>query len=234
MISFEKQDIELVNIQTLLSMRVDGIIIDIASNSTDNANFKIAKKSGCKILFYDRYPLNSLEQAVVTNDRECARDLTRLLIEKGYRKICHFAGPPYLNISVERQMGYEEAMSEKQLLKYILNVDLQVRDGYEATKLLAKRKELPEAIFAVNDSVAHGIYEAADELGLKIPDDMAIAGFGDIELSKHLNPPLTTIRIPIKEMTEAAINLLIDMIENNTDQKERIVFPSTIIVRKST
>ena len=234
MISFENQNIELDNIQTLLSMRVDGIIIDVAGNSVENTNYNLAKKAGCKVLFYDRYPVNSADGAIITNDHESSFQITQLLIEKGYKKICHFAGPHSLNISVERQRGYEEAMEKYGLMKYILTVDLTEKGGYDAMLKLSKENFLPEAVFAVNDSVAHGIYKALSELKLKIPNDIAVAGFGDIESSRLLTPPMTSVRIPVEQMTRASIDAIIHMIENNVENKEKIVFPSKIIERQST
>lgn len=234
MISFEDQENELDNIKTLLSMRVDGIIIDVAGNCEENTNYEIAKRTGCKVLFYDRFPTNSRDAAIVTNDREIASELTKLLINKGCKKIFHFAGPYSLNISMERQRGYEEAMSEHKLMKYIYSVDMNKESGYEAMMKLAKNNEVPEAIFTVNDSVAHGVYKAAKELGLNIPGDIAVAGFGDVTISYLLDPPMTTVRIPVEEMTKAALDTLIDMIENDKESKKKISFPSEIIEREST
>lgn len=234
MISFENQDIELENIKTLLSMRVDGIIIDAAGNSVENTNYLLAKKAGCKVAFYDRFPVNCKDVAVVTNDRESSYQVTKLLIEKGYKNICHFAGPSSLNISIERQKGYEEAMAEFKLTKNIVSVHLTPESGYDAMMDLANNDHIPEAIFCVNDSVAHGIYKAAKELGLRIPEAIALAGFGDIESSGLLSPPMTSVRIPIEEMTKKCVETIIDMIENNKQTSVKIIFPSEIIERQST
>ena len=233
MISFEDSEKELANIRTLLSMRVDGLIIDIAGNSTEYTNYDLAKRAGSKILFYDRCPVSCTDGAVVTDDRKAARDMVRILIDKGYRKIFHFAGPSALSIASERQKGYEDAMSEKGLLKYILNVELKKESGYEAFMKLNNEDVRPDAIFCVNDSVAHGIYQACRELKLKIPGDIAIAGFGDIETSRLLYPPLTTIRMPVGEMTKSAIDILVKMIEDNDPYIEKKVINSEIIIRES-
>jgi len=233
MISFEKQVNELENIKTLLSMRVDGIIVDIASDSTSESNYELVKRIGCKLLFYDRCPANGNNESIVTNDRESACAMVKMIIDKGYRKIYHFAGPSFLNISTDRRNGYEDAMDEKQMLKYILNVNLNSQSGYDAMMKLADNKEIPDAVFAVNDSVAHGIYKAAHELGLNIPGDIAVAGFGDIEYSKLLTPPLTSVRMPIKEMTAEAVNTIIEMIEGKRESIGKKIFLSKIIQRGS-
>lgn len=233
MISFENQENELENIKTLLSMRVDGIIADIASDSTSESNYELVKRTGCKLLFYDRCPATCNYNSIITNDRKSAFEMVKLMINKGYRKIYHFTGPSFLNISTERRKGYEDAMDEKQMLKYMLNVNLDSQSGYDAMMMLANNREIPDAVFAVNDSVAHGIYKAAHELELNIPGDIAVAGFGDIEYSKLLAPPLTSVKMPIKEMTAEAINTIIEMIEGKKELIGKKIFPSTIIQRGS-
>ena len=234
MISFEDSKQEKKNIETLLSMRVDGIILDIAGNSLENYDYDLIKRTGTKFIFFDRSPLKEDELVVAGNDRESAYLLTKRLIEKGYRKIYHFAGPSGLSISAERQKGYEEAMSKAGLLKYIFHAGLMPDEGYNALNNLASQNELPEAIVSINDSVAHGIYKAANELGIVIPDDLAIAGFGDLESSKLLKPPLTSVKIPIDKMAKYAIDSIIKMIEKGEELTGKKIFKAEIIEREST
>lgn len=233
-VSFEDTDREIENIKTLLSMRVDGLILDIAQNSLNNSSYELAMKMGCKVIFFDRCPSPFFGSSVVTDDRDAAYRLTRALLDKGYKSIYHLAGPQYLNISDERKRGYENAMLEAQLPSHVLGVDLKREGGCRALKILAKKGELPEAIFAVNDPVAHGVYDAARELGISIPGDIAVTGFGDLNTSAMLAPPLTSIKPPLKQMALASVNSLIQMIENNTTEGERQVFASQLVEREST
>lgn len=233
-VSFEDSERELDNIRTLLSMRVDGLILDIAQNSLNNSGYELAVKAGCKVLFFDRCPASFSGSAVLANDRNATFDLTRILLEKGYRNIYHFAGPHSLNISQERKRGYEDAMQEGNVPSHVIGVDLKRESGYRALKILADRGELPEAIIAVNDPVAHGIYDAANELGISVPGTLAVAGVGDVDASAMLNPPMTSIKPPLKQMAVAAVDTLIQMIEDNSYEGERQVFESQILERKST
>jgi DNA-binding LacI/PurR family transcriptional regulator len=234
MVSFEDQKQERENIITLLSMRVDGIILDPAQNSVDNSNYELAVTAGCKVVFYDRCLAGHVNGSIVTDDRHGAYNLTRYLIEKGYRRIYHFAGPSALNICDERRKGYEAAMNEHKLLCHILNVQLERKSGYEAILRMHKENELPDAIFAVNDPVALGIYDAARELGLAIPGDIAVAGFGDVTTSAIICPAMTTVKPPLDDMARAAVEDIIDMIENDLDAGEQKIFPSRLIEREST
>ncbi len=234
MVSFEDPEVELENIRTLLSMSVDGIILDMAEDENENANYKLAINAGCSVVFYDRCPSMLIKGSIVTDDRQSAYNLTKRLIEKGYRKIYHFAGPESLNISKERRIGYEDAMNEHKLLSYILKVGLNRESGYEATLRMAKENELPDAIFAINDSVAHGIYEAAGELRLNIPGDFAVAGFGNTTTSALLSPPMTSVRPPLDLMAEAAVDTIVRMIEENADPGDQQIYASELIEREST
>jgi DNA-binding LacI/PurR family transcriptional regulator len=233
MVSFEDNEQEIENIRTLISMSVDGIILDPSQNTADNQGYQMAVNAGCKVIYYDRCPSSNAHASVVTDDRNGAYEITRHLIEKGYRKIYHFAGPGSLNIADERRKGYEAAMNENNLLSHILNVELTRENGYKALKRVADENELPDAIFAVNDPVAFGIYDAANELGIKIPDDLAVVGFGDIRTSALISPPMTTVRPPLDQMAEATVDILVDMIENKKDFNSQKIFKSKLIIRNS-
>ena len=233
-VSFEDSERELDNVRTLLSMRVDGIILDIAQNSLNNSSYELALKAGCKVLFFDRCPGSFTGSAVLNDDRDAVYKLTRMLLGKGYRNIYHFTGPQYLNISQDRKRGYEDAMQEEEVPSHVFGVDLKRESGYRALKILANKGELPEAIIAVNDPVAHGIYDAANELGISIPGDMGVAGVGDVSASAMLTPPMTSIKPPLEQMALASVDTLIQMIEDDANEGEWQVFASQIVEREST
>ncbi len=232
-VSFEDEERELDNIRTLLSMRVDGIILDVAQNCRQNTAYELARQAGCKVLFFDRHPYSFTQSSVVTNDMKASYELTKLIIKKQYRRIYHFTGPSYLNISYERKRGYELAMVEADLPSHLFPVDLTRKSGRQALLKLAKSGDLPDSIFAVNDPVAHGIYDAAKELKLTIPGDLAVAGFGDIDASSLLQPPLTSIKPPLDKMSESAITTLIQMIDEDREVSEIMIFDSVIMERDS-
>jgi LacI family transcriptional regulator len=125
-------------------------------------------------------------------------------------------------------------MEKAKLSIQIIDVDLNRASGYQALKSLLSQGELPDALFAVNDPVAHGVYDAALELGLDIPGELAVAGVGDEEASAMLKPPLTSIKPPLEQMAEAAVVSLIEMIERDLITCNRQVFESQLIRRQST
>lgn len=233
MISFEDRHIEYENIKTLLSMRVDGIILDVAQNTIDNSSYELIKKSGCKVIFFDRCPADYSFASIVTDDKTASYKLTKLLIENGYKDILFMSGPKYLNISQQRKEGYEMAMFEAQLSEKNLSVDMTDESGYEALIKLSNEKKLPKAVVAVNDPVAVGVYKAAKTLGIRIPEDLAVVGFGNIDAAAMLNPPLTTAKPPIDAMAKAAVNTIIDAIEKGTDIHHQQVFFTELQIRGS-
>ncbi len=234
MVSFEDQEKEIENVRTLLSMRVDGIILDMAQNTNANRSYELAKQSGCKVVFFDRCPAGRTQDLIVTDDRSGAYKLTKHLINKGYRRIDFFCGPPYLNISQERRKGYEDAMNECRMLPRIISVMLTENSGYKSLQKMHKEGELADAVFAINDSVALGVYQAAKKLGLRIPDDMGVAGFGDIDMASMQQPPMTSVRPPLDKMARAAVESVITMIEGDIEGLEQQVFSSTLMKRQST
>ena len=233
MVSFEDSENEYESIRTLLSMRVDGLIIDVAENSTTSENYDMAKKAGTKVLFFDRCLKDCTDGLIATNDSEAACEMTTRLIAKGYKRVYHFSGPGQINIASARRQGYEKAVEHLQKGK-VVEVHMTVQGGYDAFMALHKAGDQPDAIFAVNDSVAHGIYKAAEELGISIPNQLAVAGFGDIESSRLLTPPLTSVRVPVREMAREAISIMVDMIDNDTVFGERRIFKADIVERGST
>jgi LacI family transcriptional regulator len=112
---------------------------------------------------------------------------------------------------------------------------LEEKDGVEALHKLLSRGRIPEAIFAVNDPVALGVYNEVRRMGLKIPRDVALIGFGDITLSSYLDPPLTTVAQSPYKIGKAAAGMLLRQIENpgRGTNSEVEVIETELIVRKS-
>lgn len=160
---------------------------------------------------------------------------TQYLIDLGHVAIAHIAGEENQLSSVERLKGYKKALSDHKINineKLIVKGKFTVDGGYKAAKkLLLKGK--PTAIFSSNDSMAIGAIQAIQEKGLKVPEDISIIGFDDIEIAKYLKPSLTTIRMDILEMASIAISTLILAIENNLNFSANHTVDVKLIERES-
>ncbi len=235
-ISFEKGENEERNIRTLLSMGVDGIIIGTSGKVVNPQIYDKISASGIKLIFYDRFPIGIKHPGVFCNDLEAARSAVNFIISKGYKKIVHFTGPQNINICKNRLDGYKAALSEAAIEyreEQVILGELTEESGYRSFIDYFITHGSPGAVFTVNDSVAIGIYRAAAKLKLKIPEDFAIVGFGDLERAKLLIPKLTTVHIPLKDMCCDAINMLVSSIDNGEDIPMEKIFKTRLMIRDS-
>lgn len=176
----------------------------------------------------------------VTYDRvEAARAAVKHLIGQGHKRIA-FIGGPGLSQDMEKEKryrGYRDALREADLAvrpEWLLNSNWDVETSYQLTKeLLQNGKERPTAIFAASDMMAISAMRAANECGLRIPDDIAFVGIDNIEMSAYSSPPLTTIHIPKYEIGAIAARTLIDYIQGKYPIPVKISVPFELKIRPS-
>jgi LacI family transcriptional regulator len=230
------------NIKTLFNSRVDGMLISLSreTDNFDHIDSTIAK--GVPLVFFDRVYNTANSSQVIVDDLSGAKDATLHLIEQGCTRIAHLEGPPNLGITKQRLEGYLEALKEKGIP---VNQDLimpcplgTIEEGKAATEKLLKMSNPPDAIFATNDPAAMGAMQAIKEAGLKIPTDIAVAGFSNWFFSAMLEPPLTSVDQPGFEMGQEAAKLLIRQIEvkskdNSDPTPETKLLKTRLIVRDS-
>lgn len=163
------------------------------------------------------------------------------LIQLGHKKIGFVGAMPgteLINVINEhRYRAFKDTMDENGLSiqqEWIRNVDLSTTEGYAGMKaMLDQNHSLPTAVFCANDVVAIGVMKAIHERGLKIPEDIAVIGLDDIEMSAYVTPSLTTIHIPKIELGRLAVKMLIDRIENGHSLPIRMDVPFELIIRES-
>lgn len=219
----------------LLAKRVDGIIIAPVSDDTT----KFVEK------FTDRLPIVFLGTRldgekynyVVIDNIKGGEMITEYLIGLGHRKIAFIGGTKDSSTFSDRVKGYKNA-----LIKNNIDIDEKMVnicgyrriDGSNAIKVMAKESNVPTAIFAVNDLVALGIIDAAEEIGLSIPQDISLVGFDDIPYASLPKIRLTTVSQPKDHIGREAVRILLEKIENknNNTGLQRIIQPE-LIVRSS-
>lgn len=238
-VSFEDATQEFANVQTLLSMPVDGLIIDSTSGEPHADLYELLRKRQTPYLFFDRKPTELDEvPGVLMNDFQGAYEAVTFLHSRGYQRIGFMAGPTDLNICHDRQAGFAAALREHHLTlrpDWIITSQLTEEDGYRQFKQFVEDcAELPEALVCTNDSMAHGVYRAAAERSLRIPEDIGVVGFGDLSMSRLLTPPLTTIRLPIQAMCQAAVSGLVKRIETENYTEPEQHFDGELMIRNST
>jgi LacI family xylobiose transport system transcriptional regulator len=175
--------------------------------------------------------------AVGTNNWHGALNATRHLIDLGHRRIGMIGGPSRMLCSRARLDGYRAALETAGILvdpKLVREGDFHHEAGYSAGLDLLSRPDRPTAIFAGNDLQALGLYEAARELGLGIPDDLSVVGFDDLPMARWVGPPLTTVRQPLVAMAETAARLALQLGRGERLPSTRVDLATSLVIRHST
>ena len=237
--SNESYDREVINTNSLIQQRVAGLIASISQETKNGSHFQALMDRDIPLVFFDRICEDIPANKVVIDDSKSAFEAVNHLIEKGYKKIAHFAGPNDLDICKKRMDGYKRSLQNKGILideELIRFGGLHEADGYKSMEYLLVTNNLPDAIFCVNDPVAIGAFQKIKEAGLKIPADIGIVGFSNNKITSLVDPQITTVDQPSFEMGRRAAELLIDMIENNNknSQPKTITLDAKLIVRSST
>jgi DNA-binding LacI/PurR family transcriptional regulator len=160
------------------------------------------------------------------------------LLSKGHSRIAFINGPKELSVSDLREEGFRMALDESSVrLSPVLlrSGSFSAEDGYRhfSDLLTLPRKQRPTAIVAGSDLIAAGCIRAANELGVRIPDDVALTGYDDDPLARFTHPSLTTVRMPIAEMARAAARMLLATLNDTAPLPRPLVLPGQTIVRDS-
>lgn len=191
------------------------------------------------LFFVDSSPDPQRYDAIIVNDRRIVYEVIDYLISQGHEKIAYIGGSDYDSSGKlfpdERRRTVCEYLQEKCFYHddYIKIGKYQPIYGYTLFKELMSLAEPPEAVFVGNDSLAVGCYNAASELGIRIPDDISIIGINDIPTAKYMVPPLTTMRIYMDFMGEAAIDLLLERVRKGRSIPVEVSVASKLKIRSS-
>ena len=172
----------------------------------------------------------------MSENREGAALAVRHLHELGHERIATITGALATRPGADRLDGFREELAALGLEpreEYVVEGDYYDESGYQGTRRLLELDEPPTAIFAASDLMAAGALRAANELGARVPEDLAIVGFDDIGLASLIQPALTTVRQDMHALGEAAANGLARMIENPESPPARELVPTRLVVRAS-
>lgn len=222
-------------LKELVSKKVDGLIVSSADIGTDY--YSIVGEQ--KIVFFDRRPNNSDQgkyDVVLVQNREGSRKAVNHLLEEGYRRIGIINGPVDSTTGHERLRGYEIALQENGIElrpELIKTGDFLASNTYEDAMDLLVNQHC-DALFAANDLILWGVLRAARDLNRKVPEELGIAAFDDMEWRQFCNPRITSVKQPTYEIGAAAMELLLDRIGGNTEESREVVLPVDLEIREST
>lgn len=223
------------NLETLMQKRVDGLLL-LCTETHQPSQEIMQRYPSIPTVMMDWAPFNGDSDLIQDNSLLGGDMATQYLINKGFTRIACITGPLDKTPARLRLEGYREAMTRAGLTIREgdeIESDFEFGGGFDAMQALLAMKERPQAVFIGNDAMAVGAYQALYQAGLKIPQDMAIVGYDDIELARYMTPPLTTIHQPKDELGELAIDVLIHRIAEPGLQQQRLQLTPILIERGS-
>jgi len=232
--SHNQRNITKTLIELMGSGRVDGVIL--MEPQIQNEVSAIIQKSKTPIVLINTCgDFTKIDQIKINNFQGAFDVVEHFIKVHHYKKIGIINGPKGNCDAEERLSGYLSALKKYKIKRddsLIMNGDFDPESGVLGFTTLMNQIVKPEAIFATNDMMAVGVYEAAKELGYKIPGDIAVAGFDDIYLSRFLTPRLTTVHVPIPDLGNKAVKYLLSRI-NNKNKIEKVhfeVLPTELVI----
>lgn len=237
--SDEDYNREVLNAKTMLSNQVAGLIISVSRETQTAPYLTSLKNSGIPVVCFDRVIADASTAKVVVDDYQAAFQLTEYLIQKSYTTIAHLGGPDKVSVSVDRYRGFIDAQKKYGLPireRWIKRGGFRETDGFDNMNAILSRPPLPRAVFAVNDQVAFGAYGAIKKHSLTIPNDIAVAGFGNLKLAQYMDPSLTTVAQEPAEIGRTCAKLMLNAIQNPIKQVAgaTVTIPTRLIIRAST
>ncbi|MGD7044556.1 LacI family DNA-binding transcriptional regulator [Jeotgalibacillus proteolyticus] len=218
----------------LRERRVDGVIV-FSADIKDETLFDVCR-SHFPLAVLDREISHPNLYSVTVDNLQGGYLAADHLIGHGHTSIGYISGPSNNWDSQLRSEGFTQCLSQNNLSvpsKWHIKGDYSQRGGYQAAKLLLQQSELPTGLFVSNDQMAIGVLEAFGDAGVKVPEQISLIGFDDIELARYIRPSLTTVKQPKYEMGATAAHKIIQHIEGSP-LKEHTQLTTEVIQRQST
>lgn len=237
--NFEK---EKNNLNQLTWRSIDGLLVSISAQTTDFSHFKSIQEAGTPIVFFDRIT-NELEtHTVIADNHQGAFDLTKHLLEQGFKRIAHITSSEEIFTTKARLSGYTNALKlagiayDPSLISYCEQGGVDTKEVEKQLATLLALDNPPDAVFAASDLISLACFDYLQQKGIKIPDALAFAGFSNFSAPQLFNPGLTTVKQPAFEMGKQAMELLLELVESKRPlcSFKQVSIPTELQVRKST
>ena len=215
--------------------RVDGLIV--MSPEADARTLQANLPASLPIVLLNVRAERSAFDSIHIDNYGGAAAMVRHLAGAGHRRIAHVKGPLENNDALERLAGYRDALRsafDDGMEPVELEGDFSEESGDRAGREILGMSPRPDAVFAANDGMAIGLLHAFQKAGVKVPEEIAVAGFDDIPIARFLTPPLTTVGVAIADLGERAIQRLLQVMERGEAlESQHEVLPTTLVVRGS-
>ncbi|RAK66989.1 LacI family DNA-binding transcriptional regulator [Hymenobacter edaphi] len=227
------------HVEALLKAQVDGVLVSMSNTTSHFEHFEKVRHQATPLVFFDRMP-TALPNAcgVVVDDYRGAYQLVEHLIRQGFQRIAHFAGPDTINTTADRHRAYRDAL-QAHGLRYDERLVVRLRDSSTAAGAAAMQALLdgpvrPDAVFSAYDFPAGGALQLLETRGLRVPQDVALAGFSNEPFTTMVRPQLTSVDQRGELMGKAAVQLFLQLLKRTEFfTGQRIVLKPQLIVRDS-
>ena len=236
--SMESAVKEIANTKTMFDNRVDGLLVSLAYDTDNIDHFDKFIKRGIPVIFFDRVYDDNRSLRIVIDNFKTGYDVTSHLLQQGCKRIVHITGNLKRNVYAERYNGYRKALNDAGIAfsdELLLSGELTEAAGTEAADTILAMNPLPDAIFGANDTCTASCMYALKQKKIRIPGDIAIAGFNNDPISRIVEPNLTTVNYPAYQMGEVAAKTLIDHLSGiaSIENTGIIILRSDVIIRSS-
>jgi LacI family transcriptional regulator len=236
--SSESAPKEMASAKTMFNNRVDGLLVSLAYDTESISHFEAFIKKKIPLIFFDRVDDHNICTNVLINNRKAAYEATTHLISQGRKRIVYITATPKRNVYVDRLQGYKDALTDQRIKfkeEYVLISNLSQESGADAAAIIGQMKPLPDAVFVANDNCAVGCMVALKQAGIRIPEDIAFAGFNNDPVCTVVEPNLTTINYPGYEMGQVAARNLINHLNgaSSIHSTNTIILRSELVIRES-
>ncbi|MGP7819756.1 LacI family DNA-binding transcriptional regulator [Niallia sp. 01092] len=228
-------DIELHYLKLMKEKYVDGVVL--LTSNLQQMHIDFFEENSIPVILASLTDKNGKFSSINIDDYQAAYDATEYLIKLGHRKIAWFGGALNHEHSSSRFEGYKQAFADYEIVyekNVFFNEEYQIKSGYERGMEIFRKPNCPTAVLCISDVIAIGAIQAAEECGLRIPEDISIMGFDDIPISGAYRPGITTVRQPVYDLGVQAAQMLLQQIkEKESYKKEARILPHEIIIRGS-
>ncbi|NQV15817.1 LacI family DNA-binding transcriptional regulator [bacterium] len=229
MVSEEDEQLEAKHIATLLSMRVDGLLISVTEQTQNREIFQRVADNGTPLVFFDRVIEDIGFSCITSADEDGATQLINFAIEKGYRRFGHIGGHQTVSIGRDRYLGFLNALESHELSvkpEDVVFGGFSRTDGYSAFTTMHSTGDLPEILFAVTYPVALGVLMASRDLAVRIPQDIDLLCFGGSNYNNLISPAITGIKQPAAQIGKMALeHLLLQIKQPDEEFDKRFTVP---------
>ena len=239
--SHESYDREVIDLNYLASRSIDGLLISVSAETENFSHIQSLHDRGFPIVFFDRAVESIDTHKVIVDNNKGAFDATEHLIKSGYQRIANLAGSPHLSITKDRIKGYRKAIEtnglhyEEAYTQYCLHGGMVYEEVEKALDAMMALSNKPDAIVASADKLTTNCIRYFKSKNIRVPEDVALIGFSNLDIADLLSPSLSVVRQPAFAMGQIATELLLKMIESKraVSEFENRVLPLEIMVRES-